>query len=234
MNAEEKAYGQLMEMILSRKYAPGDRLVEAELAQEMGLSRTPVRNALRQLMAEGLLENRNQKGCYIPRLTPEDMRETFQARIFLEGKAAMEAARFRTEEESKKLREILEREKEYYRCGEVQAYTQANKDIHLSIAAMAHNSYIEKFVHQTFWRSELYIFFFDRFYRPELSDEILRDPSKSVSCREHEKIVEAIEAGDPSAAEVSMKAHLLSTLNYLAPRYPTYNFSTGLQNGAER
>lgn len=230
MNAEERAYGEVMEMILSRKYAPGDRLVEAELAKEMGLSRTPVRNALRQLVAEGLLENRNQKGCYIPRLTPQDMRETFQARIFLEGKAAMEAARFRSDQEAGMLLGILASEKEYYRNGQVKDYTQANKDFHLSIAAMAHNAYIEKFVHQTFWRSELYIFFFDRFYRPELSDEILRDPNKSVSCREHEKIARAIEAGDPSAAEVSMKAHLLSTLNYLAPRYPTYNFSTGLQN----
>lgn len=234
MSAEDKAYGLLMDMILSRKYAPGDRLVEAELAKEMGLSRTPVRNALRMLIAEGLLENRNQKGCYIPRLTPQDMRETFQARIFLEGKAAMEAARFRTDEEAARLRDIIDREKEYYRCGQVPDYTQANKDMHLSIAAMARNSYIEKFVHQTFWRSELYIFFFDRFYRPELSDEVLRDPQKSFSCREHERIVEAIEGGDPSAAEVSMKAHLLSTLNYLAPRYPAYNFTTGFQGGRDR
>jgi DNA-binding GntR family transcriptional regulator len=230
MNAEERAYGEVMEMILSRKYAPGDRLVEAELAKEMGLSRTPVRNALRKLVAEGLLENRNQKGCYIPRLTPQDMQETFQARIFLEGKAAMEAARFRNDGEAAMLLAILKREKEYYRNGRVKDYTQANKEFHLSIAAMARNAYIEKFVHQTFWRSELYIFFFDRFYRPELSDEILRDPNKSVSCREHDKIARAIEAGDPSAAEVSMKAHLLSTLNYLAPRYPTYSFNTGLQN----
>lgn len=229
MNAEEMAYGRMVEMLLSRKYSPGDRLVEAELASEMGLSRTPVRNALRKLIAEGLLENRNHKGCFIPRLTPEDMRETFQARIFLEGKAAMEAARFRTEEEAVRLGKILEQEKDCYRSGQLQAYTEANKQLHLSIAEMAHNSYIEKFVRQTFWRSELYIFFFDRFYRPESSDEILRDPGKSVSCLEHEKIVKAIETGDPSAAEVSMKAHLLSTLNYLTPRFPSRNFTHGFQ-----
>lgn len=223
-----------MEMLLSRKYAPGDRLVEAELAGEMGLSRTPVRNSLRKLIAEGLLESRNHKGCFIPRLTPEDMRETFQARIFLEGKAAMEAARFRSEEEANRLGDILEREKDYYRCGQLQAYTDANKQIHFSIASMAHNGYIEKFVRQTFWRSELYIFFFDRFYRPEFANEILRDPDKSTSCLEHEKIVGAIKEGDPSAAEVSMKAHLLSTLNYLAPRFPTFSFSHGFQSEPEK
>lgn len=222
VTAEQKAYDGIIDLMLSKAFAPGDRLMETELAEKLHVSRTPVRNALRQLIAEGLLESDHHRGCHIPRLHALDMQQTFQARIFLEGKAAMEAAHLRTDEDVAALKDLLEREKEYYKKGEVKFYTDVNKKLHLSIAALSRNAYIEKFVRQTFWRSELYIFYFDRFYAPELSKELLRDPHKSISCTEHQKIVSAIESRDSTAAEVVMKAHLQSTLDYLYPRFRVY------------
>lgn len=226
--AEERAHQRIIELILSRAYAPGDRLIESELAQAFGLSRTPIRNALRQLVAEGLLEAHDGKGCYVPKLTPEDMRDTFKARIYLEGKAALEAAQSRTEEDLRYVRDLLEREKDHYRTGQLQEYTDINKEFHLLLAAMAHNPYIERFVRQTFWRSELYIFFFDRFYVPEEPDRPLRDPSQSRSCQEHERIVEAIASGDGTLAEATMKAHIFTTYSLMTRRMPLIA-TTGLQ-----
>ncbi|QTX33394.1 GntR family transcriptional regulator [Aminithiophilus ramosus] len=226
--AEERAHQKIVELILSRAYAPGDRLVETELAQSLGLSRTPIRNAMRQLVAEGLLEAQDGKGCYVPRLTPEDMRDIFKARIYLEGKAALEAATARTERDVDYVRDLLEREKEHYRAGRLHEYTEINKAFHLVVASMARNPYIEKFARQTFWRSELYIFFFDRFYVPEEPEKPLRDPSQSRSCQEHERIVEAISAGDGTLAEVTMKAHILTTYSLMTRRMPLIP-TTGLQ-----
>ncbi|MDK2846474.1 MAG: hypothetical protein PWR02_984 [Synergistales bacterium] len=222
ITAEQKAYDGIIDLMLSKTFAPGDRLMETELAEKLHVSRTPVRNALRQLIAEGLLETDHHRGCHIPKLNAPDMQQNFQARIFLEGKAAMEAAHLRTEEDISTLRSLLEQEKDFYKKGEVKLYTDVNKKLHLTIASLSRNTYIEKFVRQTFWRSELYIFYFDRFYAPELSKELLRDPHKSISCIEHEKIVSAIESRDSSAAEVVMKAHLQSTLDYLYPRFRVY------------
>jgi len=228
-SAEEMAYSKIIDLLLSKNYAPGDRLIETELAEMIGVSRTPVRNALRKLVAEGLLVTGKNKGCYVPHLNAKDMKEVFDARIFLEGKAAFEAAYRRTQKDIETLSRIIEEEKEYYKRGDVANYTNANKNLHLAIAALARNSYIDKFVRQTFWRSELYIFYFDRFYAPDLSKVILRDPHKSISCIEHEKIVKAIVEKDSSGAEIAMKSHLKSTYEYLSPRFLMYGPSKGFQ-----
>jgi DNA-binding GntR family transcriptional regulator len=90
VSAEDRAYKEINKLILSQKYPRGDRLVEAELA----LSRTPVRNAPRKLIAEGLLENQDNKGCLIPRITPSDMEAVFGIRTLLEGRAAAAAEAF--------------------------------------------------------------------------------------------------------------------------------------------
>lgn len=219
-NAEMKAYDLITEMILSRKYAPGDRLIETEISEDIGLSRTPIRNAMRKLAAEGLLDVRGNKGCYIPKLTPEDMSEVFKARAFLEGKVAMEAAYCRSEKDIQLMRDLLDQEKEYYSKGKHKEYAAANDKFHLLIGKIARNNYIEKFMRQVFWRSGLYIFYFDRFYVPPVNEEILRDPSKSVSCVEHEKILNAIELGDGELAENAARAHVYTTYSKMAGRVP--------------
>ncbi|MEA4872662.1 MAG: GntR family transcriptional regulator [Synergistaceae bacterium] len=217
-NAEIKAYELIIEMILSRRYAPGDRLIETEISENIGFSRTPVRNAMRKLAAEGLLDVRGNKGCYIPKLSPEDMSEVFKARAYLEGKVAMEAAYCRSEKDIQLMRDLLYQEKEYYSKGKHKEYAAVNDNFHLLIGKIARNSYIEKFMRQVFWRSGLYIFYFDRFYVPPLNEEIMRDPSKSVSCVEHEKILNAIVLADGELAENSARAHVYTTYSKMAGR----------------
>ncbi|WP_300525158.1 GntR family transcriptional regulator [Aminiphilus sp.] len=229
MSAEDRAYHQIVERVLSHHFAPGDRIIESELAEALGLSRTPVRNALRKLIAEGLLENRDNRGCFIPKLTPMDMREVFEARISLEGQAAGAAAGRIIPEDVAFLRVLLEREKELYRCGDISGYAAANKDLHLSIASLAKNAYLEKFIRQTYWRSELYVFFFDRFYIPPGGEAPLRDPEKSVSCREHDCIVEAIASKEKEAAATAMSDHLRTTYTLLTRRMPLYHTPACLQ-----
>jgi DNA-binding GntR family transcriptional regulator len=94
--AEERAHREILRLIVSQRYAPGDRIFENELAEELGLSRTPIRNALRKLLAEGILENEGGLGCFIPKLTPSDMENVFQTRILLESRAAAIAAKTAT------------------------------------------------------------------------------------------------------------------------------------------
>ena len=229
-NAEETAYKSIMDMILSRSFAPGDRLVETEIADKLHMSRTPIRNVMRMFIAEGLLESKGNKGCYIPQLTPEDMIAVFKARAFLEGKAAMEAAVCRTVEDIDKLRTLLAAEKKEYRVGNLEGYADINGKFHLLIAEITRNEYIDKFVRQLFWRSGLYIFYFDRFYAPMTPKELLRDPSKSISCNQHEQIVNSIVAGDGAMAENFMHAHIDTTYSKMAGRLPKSGDVLGLQS----
>jgi len=218
--AESKAYEMIVGMILSRSFAPGDRLVESEIAQEIGLSRTPIRSAMRQLAAEGLLETRDNKGCYIPRLSPKDMNEVFKARAYIEGKLAFEAAYARTDDDISLMKQLLAEDKLYYSERRHREYAEVNKKIHLMLGKIARNSYLERFARQLFWRSELYIFFFDRFYVPTEADGLLRDPSKSVSCTEHDGIFSAIEMSDGEMAEQAARQHVYTSYSKMAGRVP--------------
>jgi DNA-binding GntR family transcriptional regulator len=223
VSAEDRAHKEIIKLILSQKYAPGDRLVEAELAQELGLSRTPVRNALRKLIAEGLLENQDNKGCLIPRITPSDMEAVFSVRTLLEGRAAAAAARMATGADIDALRKLLAEERNLYAQGSMELYTEVNQQIHLGIAALSRNDYLERFIRQAFWRAELYIFFFDRFYiRPGGPEAPLRDPEKSQSCREHACLIEAISSRDSATAESVMKEHIQSTYQTITRRVFSY------------
>lgn len=223
VSAEDRAHKEIINLILSQKYAPGDRLVEAELAQELGLSRTPVRNALRKLIAEGLLESQNNKSCVIPRITPADMEALFSVRSLIEGRAAAGAAKLATGADVEHLRNLVARERELYAQGDKDLYTEVNEKLHLGIARLARNDYLERFISQTFWRAELYIFFFDRFYlRPGGVEAPNRDPDKSQSCRQHAALVEAIAARDSVLAESLMKEHITCTYQTITRRVFAY------------
>ena len=104
-------------------------------------------------------------------------------------------------------------------AGEMDRYTRINERLHLGIAALSKNDYIERFARQVFWRSELYIFFFDRFYANRApQEELLRDPEQSRSCREHAELIEAIAARDAKRAEEAMRTHVTSTYQTLTQR----------------
>lgn len=221
--AEDKAYQGILNMILSKRFHPGDRLIENELAEELGLSRTPVRNALKRLTALGLLDSRSNKGCYVPRLDPQDMFEIFESRRLIESYAAGEAAIKVSDEELRYLENLLEREKQSYSEGNTRTYTEINNEFHSSISVFARNRYIERFFKQAFWRSELYIFFFDRFYwSNEETGELLRDPSKSSSGQQHREIVNAILAGDRAGAEQAMSDHITATYSNITIHNPIH------------
>ena len=208
-SAENLAYEAILEMILSKEFSPGDRLVESEIAERLNLSRTPVRNVMRQLVAEGLLEVKENKGCYI-----------FKARAYMEGHASLEAASCRTEADILLLEEMIHKERAFYSEGKLKEYSEVNNAFHLSIARICKNTYIEKFTRQLFWRSELYIFHFDKFYTPASPKELLRNPDESISCSQHLQIVNAIVAADGALAEGAMRSHIYTTFSRMSGRNP--------------
>jgi DNA-binding GntR family transcriptional regulator len=90
--AADRAYGALRAGILAGRYGFGERLGEIEIAAELGLSRTPVREALRRLGSEGLVEVLPNRGCRVRIWTAQDLDETYELRALLEGLAARRAA----------------------------------------------------------------------------------------------------------------------------------------------
>ena len=219
-NVEDRVYNEILHAIATQEYAPGDHLIESKVAEELNISRTPVRNAFKKMIANGILEYNRGVGYRIPVLTPLDMENLFLTRSVLESQAAELAARRATKEEVGRLRELLEMEKDYYAKGLAAKYTKINESIHVGIAVLSKNAYLERFVSQSFWRAELYVFFFDRYYFREgySEGEPLRDPAESQSCRQHERFVEAIASGSAEAAGRLMKEHVISTYETITKR----------------
>ena len=89
----EAVYRHLKDLLLSGRFSPGERLSEPLLAQELGVSRTPVREALMRLAEEGLVELVPGKGARVRVFAPEEVEEVYGVRALLEGEAAREAAR---------------------------------------------------------------------------------------------------------------------------------------------
>jgi len=108
-----KVFTQIQSDILDGKYSPGDSLVETKLSEELGVSRTPVREAMRQLELEGLVQSIPNKGTLVKGVSPQDIKDIYTIRMRIEGLAARWAAEKITEEELLELQEALELEEFY-------------------------------------------------------------------------------------------------------------------------
>src|SRR6056297_3716519 len=216
LEATEIALEKITDLLISHKYKPGDRLLETILANELQLSRTPIRDALSRLVASGFLEKpKGQKGYQIPLLTPEDMKHVFQTRMLLEGHAVRKATEVCTHEDIIKLRELNQKEITAFHSNEKEVYANINHMFHLFIANIPGNDYISRFVEQTFWRSRLYNFFFAGFYN--LDDKLIqfRMEHQKFSYQEHLELINAMEEQRVDYAGDLMEEHIKKTYFHL-------------------
>ena len=214
-NREELAYESIIKLILESQFKPGDFLLETDLSQKLQLSRTPVRHALAKLVAEGFLDKKKKKGCFIPSATPQDAKHVFYARERIEGLNAASAARYALDTDIEYLYQLIENEKEIACLDEKKwkrAYLKINENFHLGIATMSHNKYLEQYCKNIFWRSHAYILFFDTDYHGETSI------GQSLGPRQHIEITKAIENRHEEKAENLMKQHIRTTFEQLFVR----------------
>ncbi|MCF7700960.1 GntR family transcriptional regulator [Loktanella sp. M215] len=191
---QKDAYALILEAIDSHIYKPGDRLVESELADRLGVSRTPVREALQRLETQSLL-TRDGRSLIVASLDHTQMAELYVVRGTLEGLAARLAARHATPEEVAVLRDMLAADEALK--DDPEALSRANRRFHKQIHLASHNRFL---VQQL-----------DLVHR---SMALLATTSISAkgrggdTLREHERIVEAIAAGDGDAADTALRAHI--------------------------
>jgi len=188
------AYALILEAIDQGTYRPGDRLVESELADRFGVSRTPIREALQRMETQSLLA-RDGRSLIVASLDHTQLSELYIVRGELEGLAARLASRHATPEEVRVLRDMLEGDRAL--AGDPQALSRANRRFHRQIHLASHNRFL---VQQL-----------DLVHR---SMALLATTSLSADGRgrgtieEHEAIVRAIEAEDGDAAYAALREHI--------------------------
>ena len=188
------AYALILEAIDSHIYKPGDRLVESELAERFGVSRTPIREALQRLETQSLL-TRDGRSLIVASLDHTQMAELYVVRGELEGLAARLASRHATPEEIRVLRDMVEADRKL--IGNPDALSRANRRFHKQIHLASHNRFL---VQQL-----------DLVHR---SMALLATTSLAAEGRgagaldEHQAIVTAIEAGDGDGADKAVREHI--------------------------
>lgn len=189
-------------MIRRGDLQPGERLLEDRLAEQLGVSRNPVREALRALENTGLVEVRPRRGAHVATLDPERAVELLELRAELEAFAAQLAARRRTSEQLDEIRAVLESGREATAANDVVKAASAHRQFHLAIERAAANSYLGPAVEPLRAQTELVF-------------SLLVDRRGIVGWSEHVDILAAIEAGDPDAAQRATRRHMSSVLDDL-------------------
>lgn len=207
------AYDRIRSAILECRLLPGLALSEQALSDELQVSRAPVRDALRQLAAEHLIEVLPQRGTYVALLDPQRIRDAIFVREVIECRAAALAARA-PPAQRKALRQPLQRQARASRAGDYASHLQADEELHRGILLLAG--------HPHAWPAL-------RLARTgmnrvrHLAIEAVDSPRIAVD--QHRLIVDAIIEGDARAASRHMRAHITAPLQFLqaiAERRPEY------------
>ena len=203
----EKIVEVLREAIISQKIRPGERVTELEVAERFGISRTPIREAFRQLESEGFLTIIPRKGAVVSDIKEQDIRDFYEIKGVLEGYAARQAVKCMQEKDIARLEQFNSEIKECAQRHDVSGMTQAHNAFHELILEACGNYKIQQVVANLVRQ-----FLRFRFYVASLVhvEDILR---------EHTDIVAAIRSGDGERAEACIKINAQLGLEVLLKEF---------------
>jgi DNA-binding GntR family transcriptional regulator len=197
LGAVERAYQAIRTRILDNVWPPGHHCLEQSLAIELGMSRTPVREALIRLQNEGLIEVVPRHGMRVLPVSPSDMAQIYAILTSLESMAAELAARRSLGASEVAPLETASRDMETaLAAGDLDAWAAADERFHLFLVELSGNRLLAETV-TNFW---------DRAHRARIFTLRMR-PMPVHSTREHRAVVKAIRAGDADAARELHRAH---------------------------
>jgi len=196
--------------ILEGRIAPGEWLRQERVARELGVSQTPVREALKQLAAEGVVEYEPYRGIRVIRFTPEDVEDLYVGRMNEEGRAARFAAGRITPEELEALRAVNARMVACETPRDLAEYRVQNRDFHLGLVRTSGRAFLIRSAEQL-WAAFPTMLWGNIPGVANVSVPGRDDPDAA----EHEEILAALAAHDPDRAERAVRAHIESAANAL-------------------
>ncbi len=205
VNLDQKVYSQLKSMILDQKLKPGSKIYQEKLAEDLGISRTPLVNALKKLEQEHLITAVPRRGFYTRHFSKEEMINIFELREVLEGLAARRAAIRISENQIQKLRNFFKDFKTFEDNGSLEKYAKEDRRFH---------NYLIKIGGDDLLSSILETYSVITFsYLVGFRGGLVRPPRETI--REHLSIIEAIAKRNPEMAESAVRLHFKNSRDKL-------------------
>lgn len=196
-------YEQVAERLRTRIYAhelaPGTWVDEQALADEFGISRTPMREALKVLAAEGLVVLKPRRGCYVAQMSERDLDEIFPVLALLEGRVAEEAARRLASADFQRLERIHADLEHHAAAHDADRFFEANQTFHNALQELAGNRWLSQLIDDT-----------RKFLKLTRRDSLRLEGRIEQSLAEHRAILAALGQRDAAAAALAMHNHILS------------------------
>ncbi|MCT4620877.1 MAG: GntR family transcriptional regulator [Marinisporobacter sp.] len=197
LSLTSKIFNILREDILNGKYAEGEKLGEAKLAEELGVSRTPVREALKQLELDGIVENKPNRGVVVLGISKQDIEDIYTIRTAIEGIAARWAVERITEEELEELKESYELMEFYTFKNDIEKFAELNTKFHEVIYKATKSRHLEQVLKD-----------FQYYMKKTRRKSLHVEGRIKESLKEHKVILDAFLNKDQEAAQKALTIHV--------------------------
>lgn len=213
-DADNVAYSYIRKAIIDRVLLPNEQIVEQQVAEKTGISRTPIRNALKKLSYEGMIVLRPNRGAFVVNPSHQEVRDTFECKLIVETEAVRLASMYITEEELDQAEAVLAKAMKYHESGVFDHFIDLNYEFHMIIAKASHSTIYEKYVHELTTLGNVHLLVYDDFRDVPLEE--------MESFKEHRRLIEALHARDENRCAEAIIGHTLNT-------YYTLNLSLPLR-----
>ncbi|NMG55941.1 GntR family transcriptional regulator [Aromatoleum aromaticum] len=188
---------RLRQRIYSHDLAPGTWVDEQALADDYGISRTPLREALKVLASEGLVTLKPRRGCYVNEISERDLDEIFTVMALLEGQCAHLTARKATDADLERLRKIHEKLEKAAGTGDIDGYFEANQAFHQALQKITDNRWLLQVIEDL-----------RKVIKLSRHHSLFSEGRLEQSLAEHRGILAALTERDAERAELLMRAHI--------------------------
>ena len=185
---EQVVYDKLKHSILHRQLAPGTQLVESTISDRLQVSRTPIRNAIKKLASEGLINVIPNRGAFVIQPSLDEITQAYEARIELECVAVRLSIARITKKDIATLKQLVNDERQAFIQKDILKFVKANENFHMTLVKKSNNKFLIGFMQKLVNQINVYLQLFDTFYNVNFEE--------SESIKEHLKIIDLIEKKD--------------------------------------
>lgn len=196
---------RLRERIFSHELKPGAWIDEQAIAEQYGISRTPLREALKVLASEGLVTLKPRRGCYVTEISERDLDEIFSVMALLEGQCARDATGKAAETDLAQFRKLHDALEAAADRNDINGFFEANQAFHHAVQSVADNHWLQHVIEDL-----------RKVIKLSRHHSLFSDGRLEQSLAEHRDILKAMLARDPAAAEAAMRTHIHSGRKALA------------------